>query len=130
MYLAQALQLVNLKKEDILRVMIVNSNIYQRNEFEEFFNEPIFMVSKHNECIRHLSSQDFDIVILHINKLTDLGILGFINTNYPKINVILSLSIFLQEAFDIIKNGSFHQMMDPLNLKQLKNYLKKLEEEK
>ena len=99
---------------------------FQINELNEFFaNDTIISVSSDSSAIQKLLNNEINLAIISINSSFDLGLVKYINDNFKKIKVVLSIQKEMQAAFSVFTSGNYMAIQNPLKLKELKNVLKK-----
>ena len=107
-----------------MNILLVKKNEFQTKELLDFFsNDRIFNTSNINTALAQLETIDFKMALISINSLTDLGLVKYINENYPQTKVILSLAKQIRDAVSIILKGDFTTLDNPLQLKELKKII-------
>ncbi|MCD4820250.1 MAG: hypothetical protein K8S23_16330 [Candidatus Cloacimonetes bacterium] len=107
-----------------MRILLVNKNKFQLKELKDFFSQSqVIFTSDKNSTLTQLSKLKFDLALISINKISDLGLVKYINENYAELRVILSINDFFNDALSVLAEGKFQQIQNPLKLKELKNIL-------
>ncbi len=106
-----------------MKILLVNKDEFQIKELRDFFSDSQITSTSYRNCIKYLSKSNFDLALLSITKISELGLVKYINTNYPNTKVILSLNKAIDVALSVITNGKFQQIQNPLKLTELKGII-------
>jgi len=106
-----------------MNILIISKNNFQIKELIDFYADNVVLSANSNKiAIQKLLENEVDLAIIVINSNLDLGIVKYINDNFKKIKMILSIEKEMQELFSVITNSSYITIENPLRLKELKKY--------
>jgi DNA-binding NtrC family response regulator len=107
-----------------MNILAVKRDRFQINELNEFFGEhKILTADSDNEAVNILKQNGIEMSLVSINSYSDFGLVKYINDNFPKTEVVLSIQKEMQDAFSVITNGKFKAVQNPLKLKELRSVL-------
>ena len=110
-----------------MNVLAINKDQFQLNELKEFFGKmdsKIYTAKTIREAIKKIIDNQIAIVIIDINSIADIGLIKYINDNFPNVRAFLTVENQLEEAISVFKNGSYKLLSNPMSLQELKEILK------
>jgi DNA-binding NtrC family response regulator len=74
-------------------------------------------------AVRVLDQSPIDTVVINMKDILNVAILEYVNQNYPDITVLISTSEEIGNLINILNNGHFQKVNQPLKLKDLTPFI-------
>jgi DNA-binding response OmpR family regulator len=115
-----------------MKVLIVQPNDSAGREIAEFLNTPDWSLTRatnRDEALHALSAGTFDLALLSVQRLEDLGLLLHLNRYYPKLRVIASAMPGVADLLAALPTARFELLSEPYRLSSLERLLQPSESE-
>ena len=109
-----------------MNILLINDNKYIVNEMTDFLktnNSELFLVESTQQAVHVLSKNIINVVLINMNSISDIGLVKYINDNFPNVRVFLTVENQIEEAISVFKNGSYKLLSNPMKLQELKKIM-------
>ena len=107
-----------------MKILMINSNKWQKKEFEDFFrNADICCANVDENIVKILNKNRFHSILFTIQTFSDFYLVQYIKKNFPESKLVISLQDEMSELVSIIQDGQFLTTQNPISLKKLKKIM-------
>ena len=92
-------------------------------DFLKTNNSELFLVESTQQAVHVLSKNIINVVLINMNSISDIGLVKYINDNFPNVRVFLTVENQIEEAISVFKNGSYKLLSNPMKLQELKKIM-------
>ena len=97
-----------------------------RDEITDFMKDrqgEAFFSNTAEDTLQVMNKNDFETVVLNLQRLEDAAILRYINLHYQKTHVLVMPGGQLQEAIPALATGQYEILHTPFRLEELKEFM-------
>ena len=109
-----------------MNVLVKYSNNYIDEHLEDLIQKSdntIFFANTVEKAIRVLNDNKIEKIFVEINMLEEVNLIEYVNKYFPNVQVLITTNTYNESILEVIKQGIFAIIREPLNLKTILSHL-------
>jgi len=105
-----------------MNVLVKYSNKYIDEHLEDLIQKSdntIFFANTVEKAIRVLNDNNIEKIFVEIDILEEVNFIEYVNEYFPNIQVLITTNTYNKSILEVVKQGVFAIIKEPLNLKTI-----------